>query len=140
MKIKIVIAIFISAAVAVLFATAGKAQSPVEHVVKVSTDTASNADTVIVQIDGMGSKLNSITATVKKVSGTVAGYVLLQGRTDNTNWQDLNTDTLSNTNQSINIKTWTFTATNYYDYRLLYKTTGTQKSTLTLSYLRRQDD
>lgn len=103
-----------------------------------STDTSTNADTVIVQVANMKSKLKAFQITVKKVSGTVGSKVYLQGTIDGSQW--VNIDSLVNTDQSFNTKVVTVTATNYNSYRAWYPSTGTQKSTLTLAYLRRQDE
>lgn len=103
-----------------------------------STDTATNADTVIVTVANIKSKVKAFQITVKKVSGTVASKVYLQGTIDGSNW--VNIDSLTNSDQAINTKITTVTSTIYNSYRAYYPSTGTQKSTLTLAYLRRQDE
>lgn len=105
-----------------------------------ANDTTSNADTNYVYIKSVGSHLKAIQATVTKVSGTVAGTVILQGTVDGIAWVNVNTDTLTLTDQATNTKVWVLTSTSYNSYRVQYKTSGTQVSYLNLSYMRRPDE
>ncbi len=116
----------------------------------VSRDTTSNTDTSIVYLNPSNSstattksKVTSFQASVLRVSGTVGGYVLLQYTNDFLAWKDVNTDTLTITSltSGYQSKIWTNTAgTSAAAYRLWYKSTGTQTSTLTGSVCRRPDE
>lgn len=109
--------------------------------IKQDTDTLINADTSYVTFSPMNSNLKSLTAKVTKISGTVAGYVIIQGTNDGSNWENIGTDTFQLTNTTTQLKTWTFTRTNYYGYRIRgISTNGTARSILTLVYLRRPDE
>lgn len=111
-----------------------------------------NADTSIIYIYSSAlsvpSKVRSIQATVKNVSGTTGGYVLLQGTNDLLVWKDINTDTLIITGLSSSgyaSKIWTSefkqsNGTQYARFRLWFKTTGTQTSIMTGTMLRRNDE
>jgi hypothetical protein len=119
-----------------------QAQTPIfqikpERVTVIAPDTAINTDTVAIVFTGIPSKIKSFQATTKKVSGTVAGKVYLQGTNDG-NW--LNVDSLTVTDVATTTKLFTLTSTIYFSYRAYYITTGTQRSILNFSYLRRQDE
>ncbi len=123
-------------------ATLATAQTPIyqlkpEKVTVVAPDTAINADTVAIVFTGIPSKIKSFQATAKKVNGTVAGKVYLQGTNDG-NW--LNIDSLTVTDVALTTKHFTIPSTIYYSYRAYYITTGTQRSVLNFTYLRRQDE
>ncbi len=60
-----------------------------------------------------------------KDSGTVAGYVVIQGSDDGTNYLDLNTDSLKPTDISTNTKIWVFTNNPHSYYRLKAVGSGT---------------
>jgi hypothetical protein len=126
---------------AIIIASLGNtasAQTRITQGVKQAPDTATNADTVIIAFNGIGSNLKSLQASVYRQSGTAAGIVVLQYTTNGVDW--FPQDTLTLTNLATNSKAWAFTATSYYSYRAWYKSTGTQTSTMTFSYLRRQDE
>lgn len=124
-----------------LLVSSVKAQAPVtpDRIVS-ATDTNTNATTTYVTFASIKSKVKSFQATVTKISGTVAGTVLLQGTIDGSAWVDLNTDTLTLANQATNTKVWTITSTSYNSYRAKFTTTGTQVSYMTLAYMRRPDE
>ena len=106
----------------------------------VSVDTLVDAETQNITFNPMSSKLRAIQVTVKKVTGTVAGKVYLEGTIDG-NYVLLDSLTLSD--QAINTKIFPFTrsvGTNYLGYRARFATTGTQTSTASASWLRRTDD
>ena len=106
----------------------------------VSVDTLENAETQYITFNPMASKLSAIQVTVKKVNGTVAGKVYLEGTIDG-NYVTLDSLTLSD--QSINTKIFTISksvGTAYLGYRAKFATTGTQTSTAGASWLRRTDD
>jgi len=101
-------------------------------------DTNINAATSYVSFNSIASKVNSFQATVKKISGTVAGKVYLQGTIDGLAF--INIDSLVLTDQSINSKVFPVTSTIYNSYRGQFTTTGTQSSYLILTVLRRPDE
>ncbi len=103
-----------------------------------SKDTATNADTVAINLFDVGSHLTSVQVTVIKVSGTVAGKVYLQGSNNNVNWITL--DSLTNSDQLYNTKAFIFSNTSYNSYRSLYNSTGTQRSVLQVAYVNRKDE
>ncbi|MCZ2222999.1 MAG: hypothetical protein LC122_05150 [Chitinophagales bacterium] len=103
-----------------------------------SKDTATNADTVVINLFDAGSHLKSVQITVIKVSGTVAGKVYLQGSNNNVNWITL--DSLTNSDQLYNTKAFIFSNTSYNSYRFLYNSTGTQRSVLQVAYVNRKDE
>lgn len=104
---------------------------------KVSADTTIDAATVYVTYATIESNITAIQATVTKVSGTVAGYVILQGTVDGTNYQDVNTDTLTLTNTTTNFKIWTIDKAYYAGYRIKHVGSGTQRSIAKFSFIRR---
>lgn len=119
------------------------AQPPSYKTTARSIDTASNADTLYVLIKDMPSKLKSITATLKKLSGTIStsAYVMVQASNDGLTYFDITTDTLHCADQLYNSKTWTYTSTFYNSYRIVaYIPTGTETSTLFMTYVRRPDE
>jgi len=67
-------------------------------------------------------------AVVTKISGTVEGYALLQVSNDNVNFHDENTDTLSNTNQTTNTKSWVITNNCQKYYRIKFVSAGTMSA------------
>lgn len=119
---------------------------------KKSTDTSvtsSSLDTTVVEVVDIPSNIMSITAKVKKLSGTfptgthaISGvYSLLQFTNEGSDWQDVNTDTLKCANKSINTKTWTLTQTSYNSYRIVTRyPSSTQTSLTSIIYVRRPDE
>jgi hypothetical protein len=100
------------------------------------SDTVVNTGTAYVQVQSV--KVNyqmAVQAVVTKLTGTVAGYTLLQGSLDGTNFLDLNTDTLTNTNQTTNTKIWIIDGNPYLYYRLLVTGIGTMTATVKGSLL-----
>lgn len=115
------------------------AQSP-QRVTKVAPDTAINADTVIITYQMIPGAIKALQAVVTKVSGTVAGNLYLDGTIDGINWEAADTATVIVPNVARTVKVWKLPATYYYSYRVRYITTGTQRSVLSFSYMRRPDD
>lgn len=119
---------------------------------KKSTDTSvtsSSLDTTAVTVYDMPSNIKSITAKVRKLSGSfptgtyaINGvYSLLQYSNEGSDWKDVNTDTLKCDNQQINTKTWVVTATSYNNYRILTRyPSSTQTSLTSIIYVRRPDE
>lgn len=101
-------------------------------------DTNTNAVTSYANFYNTGSKVQSFTYVVTKVSGTVAGTVILQGTDDGTNWFDL--DTLTLANQATNAKVFLPEKTYYNSYRAKFTTSGTQVSYLVAALVRRPDE
>ena len=105
---------------------------------KQSKDTCKNQDTVIIGFDAMYSGVKSLTATVKKLTGTIVptgSWVDLQGRTVN-DWNNI--DSMNVLNQSVTEKVFESRLETFYDYRLWMKTAAsTQTSVLSISYVRR---
>ena len=128
--------IFLILFVASAFYSNAQAVKP-EKIVVIS-DTAINADTVIVSFTAVKSKIKSFQLSINKVNGTVDGTVFLQGTINGNDW--ITIDSLAATNVAITTKMFAINATSYYSYRAYYITTGTQKSILTAAYLRRQDE
>lgn len=133
--------LFISAlALTLAPAFAQNVSSKPERVVKVSTDTSTNADTVAVTFSGLSGDVKSFQATVTKLSGTAAGGVYLQGTINGSDWVNIGTNDTLVVNATSQTKVWTLSATSYHSYRAWYKTTGTQTSVISFSYLRRPDE
>lgn len=109
---------------------------------KVTGDTLTNSDTAYITFTAIGSRLKAIQPSLTKLSGTVAGTVLLQGTVDGTNWVNVNTDTLTLSNTpTINTKVWLITAgTGYTSYRCRFYTSGTSTALAKAAWLRRTDD
>lgn len=103
----------------------------------VAKTTLTNTDTAIGLIRLAGNyDVVTIQAIVNKTSGTVGGTVLLQASLDGTNYDAV--DSLVCSNQTVNFKHFKLGASNYYWYRLYYKTYGTQVSTLSTYYVARK--
>lgn len=118
--------------------TKAQVSSPVKTT-KVSADTTADAATVYVTLTAAPDNLVSISAVVTKVSGTVAGTVILQGTADGTNWVTIDGDTLTLANQTTNVIVWTVTHNSFYSYRIKHTGSGTQRSIPSLVYVRRID-
>lgn len=95
------------------------------------SDTATNSGTAYVdlQLAKVYGQI-SVQAVVTKISGTVAGNVLLQGSLDGTNFKDISTDTLSNTDVTTNTKIWVVDNNPYSYYRLLLTGSGTMSASI----------
>lgn len=124
-------------------------QVSAQQTATVYSDTTVNADTTHATFDVVPSKVKSFTVDLTKITGniatselaSVAGYVLLQGSNTGAKWNDVNTDTLKLTNQSVNSKTWTITSTSYKSYRArIVIPTGTVTTKALFMYLRRTDE
>ncbi len=96
-----------------------------------TSDTITNTGSTYVQINAIAVyEQVSIEAVVTKISGTVAGTVLLSGSNDAVNYINLNTDTLSNTDVTTNKKMWVITGNKYLYYRLTGLGSGTMAASL----------
>ncbi|SEW01993.1 hypothetical protein SAMN05428988_1319 [Chitinophaga sp. YR573] len=114
------------------------AQAPKSERLLLSS-TLTNAATVNLSFNGIGSGLKTIQVAALKVSGTVAGSAYIQATVDGVNWLSV-TDTLTLTNVTTNTKVWTFTATNYNSYRAVFTGSGSMAATITAALLRRADE
>lgn len=105
-------------------------------------DTMTNAETVTVSTALLNGNFESIgfQAVVTKISGTVAGYVVLQATIDGTNWATISSDTLTLANQTTNSKIWIVSTAPYNRYRLSCTTTGTQASSIKGYYIARKPE
>jgi hypothetical protein len=70
----------------------------------------------------------SLQAKVTKISGTVAGYGVIQGSNDGTNYNDINTDTLFMTDVTTNTKIWVLAFNSHLYYRIKYVGVGTMSA------------
>lgn len=70
----------------------------------------------------------SFQAVVTKVSGTVAGYAVIQGSNDGTNYLDVNTDSLLMTNVTTNTKVFVLTYNSHLHYRIKFVGSGTMSA------------
>lgn len=137
MKIKILL-------LAVMFILSGvfaHAQTGPQRLTRVQSDTSVNADTSVISWVPMPSKLISMTSTVTRLSGSVAGKVYLQATDDNSDWVTL--DSMVLTNQATNSKRFPLRSaagTSYYGYRFYYISSGTQTSKQSGLALIRRDD
>jgi hypothetical protein len=114
-----------------------------------SASTSSSTGTNYATVLNVPSHVKSITAKVIKISGTfptgsfaLSGvYSLLQGSNDNSNWEDIGTDSLKCANQATNVKTWTVTSTSFNSYRIITRLpSSTASLTSYVIYTRRQDE
>ena len=103
-----------------------------------SKTTSTNADTAYAAFNLVGF-YNIVTAeaVITKVSGTAAGKVYFAGSLDNTNFDLL--DSLTLTNITTNFKHFKLTSSPYYYYKLIYRPSGTQTSTFVGKYVARKD-
>jgi hypothetical protein len=90
------------------------------------TATLTNADTVELTqtVNGVYNKV-SLQVVMTKYSGTVAGFVVIKGSVDGTNFVNINTDSLTLANQTTNTKVWVLEGSMYKYYKLTTITTGT---------------
>lgn len=91
----------------------------------VSKATNTNTDTSYISVKLPGFyNVVSFQAVQTKSSGTVAGYALLQGSLDGTNFVNISNDTLTLANQAINTKIWTLSNSPYTHYRIAMRTSN----------------
>lgn len=94
-----------------------------------SGDTITNTGTDHLDVTlSSYAKTVSIQAVVTKLSGTVAGTGLLQGSIDGTNFVNIGTDTLKNTDQTTNTKLWVIDNSPYLYYRIAFAGSGTMSA------------
>jgi len=104
-------------------------------------DTNTNATTSYLYFNGIPGHVKSMQLTVTKISGTVAGTVIIDASNDGVAWVPAGAgDTLTLANQASNSGLFPFTGTYYKSYRARFTTTGTQVSSLLATLVRRQDE
>jgi hypothetical protein len=130
------IAIMFSLAVHVTAQTSLSSDNPYSYTK--TGDTLVNADTVMLQLVRYDNGLASIQPIVTKVSGTVAGYALLQATNDGSTWTNVNTDTMKLADQPVNCSKLWKDVSSYRDIRVLFITTGTSVCVPSIAYTRRQ--
>jgi hypothetical protein len=109
------------------------------HKAGLDTSTAT-AVMQIIQIPGQLGTL-TIQAGVTKLTGAPVGSVKLYGSTDGIKYDFVttSTDTLAVANVAgLQVKTWKFTNNPFQYYKMIYKPTGSQTSTVTTSALGRK--
>lgn len=95
------------------------------------SDTAINSGTANVDLATTKSWTQiSVQAIITKISGTVAGTVLLQGSLDGTNYISVGADTMTNTDVATGTHFWVVTGNPYGYYRLLLTGSGTMSATV----------
>ena len=94
-----------------------------------ATLTNSGSASVTLQAD-VYSKTISVQAKVTKTSGTIAGTGILYGTLDGTNYVQVNTDTLSLTDQTTNTKIWIVDNNVYKTYKITFVGSGTMAATV----------
>lgn len=96
-----------------------------------ATDTVTNAGSETATLKVVAPyKVVSIQAVVTKLSGTVAGTVILQASNDGVNYISVGSDTLSNANVTTNTHFWTVEPSKYLYYRLKATGSGTMSAIL----------
>lgn len=85
------------------------------------------------------SKIKSFNYTLLKTSGTVAGYVILQGGTISGEWYAIDTLTLANSS-SLQTKRVLLTSTSYLNYRWINTNSSAAVAAVKSTYLRRTDE
>lgn len=102
------------------------------QLVMTGSDTIVDAGVVSVsQTLNVHHVMTSFQAVVTKVSGTVAGTVILEASLDGTNFVAVSTDTLNLTNVATNTKLWYVADAPFKYYRLKGTGSGTMAAILT---------
>jgi len=93
-------------------------------------DTITNTGNDYVLVNVLGTyETVSLQAVVTKLTGTVTStFAYVQGSIDGTNFVNLNTDTLTCTQQTTNTKVWVIEGSNYLWYKIVFDGGGTQTS------------
>lgn len=95
-----------------------------------------NADTLTLNFNDIGDGVKSVTASVVKVSGTVAGKVYIYATPDYVQWDKVDSITLSDVT-IVQSKTVTPSTGKYIAWKGYFLTAGTQSYTPYFSYVRR---
>ena len=97
-----------------------------------SGDTITNTGTVNLDATIKGSQnVVGFQVVIAKLSGTVAGTVVLQASLDGTNYNTISTDTLTLTDVTTQSNLWTVSPNSYLNYRLKATGSGTMSATAT---------
>lgn len=117
------------------------ASVPTETVHAQSTKLVSKSITGVdtITFSQVPSKIKSFSYTLLKTSGTVAGYVILQGGTISGEWYPIDTLTLANTS-SLQKKAVILTATSYLNYRYINTNSSAAVAAVKAAFLRRTDE
>lgn len=149
-KLLLLCSIFLMIAATIAIPNTSHAQLVTTLAPTAADDTLSDTDTAYVYISsGIGSNSSAITdataisvrAHIKRVSGTAAGTVSLQGNTGSGDWNEISAGTLTNTAS----QAFDFSLRNsagklqYVQYRLVFTTTGTV-SAVPKAYLLRRNN
>lgn len=111
-----------------------------------NSDTVVNTASEVLtkQINGVYSEV-TVQVVVTKISGTVAGTVVLQGSIDGTNYVTLNhlaqpaaNDTVTNTNVASQSWIWAIGTSKYIYYRVLATGSGTMSATISAKIMVRK--
>jgi len=104
-----------------------------------ASDTNTNAQTTYVTSYSLPSNTGnfSLQYVGTKISGTVAGTVLLQGSLDGVNYTSV-ADTLTLSDQAVNTKIWDVSGSKRIKWRFEITTTGTNKIASTGYYTERK--
>lgn len=130
--------LFLFVALVIGLATATQAQNATLMPL-VAGDTLTNADTLYKVITATaGYSALGIQPVVTKISGTVAGNVILQSSMNGVNY--VNTDTLALTDAATNTKLFSKVTTPFVYYRLQFITSGTQSYVPRIYYVLRKHD
>ena len=122
----------ISFTVASVPTTTAKAQST-----KLVTKSITAVDTIT--FSQVPSKIKSFNYTILKSSGTLAGYVILEGGTISGEWYSIDTLTLAN-NTNLQKKVVMITSTDYLNYRWRNTNSSSATCAVKAAYLRRTDE
>ncbi len=96
-----------------------------------TSDTITDAGNgyLSLQVQGTYSQI-SIEVVVTKISGTVAGSVVLQASIDGTNYYNISTDSLNNTDVTTNKKIWVLSGSQYLYYKVYQVGAGTMAASV----------
>lgn len=125
---------FICSLILMTFALCVNAQSSSQALAGVDTMTNSETDYLTIAPVGFYEQV-SFQFVGTKLSGTVAGYALLQHSNDGTNYTDVNTDTLTLANTTTNSYVFVLTYNPSYYYRVKIVTSGTMSLRISGTFL-----
>lgn len=101
------------------------------QLIMAGSDTIVDAGVVsVTQTLSISHAVTSFQAVVTKVSGTVAGDVILEASNDGTNYSIISSDTLTLTDVATNSQLWSVTNAPYKFYRLKGTGSGTMAAIL----------
>lgn len=105
----------------------------------VPTDTVTNTG-VKYQIAAVAGYQDVITiqTVITKISGTVAGTVIIQGSLDGVNYTTIGTDSLTATDVATQSKSWSVNPSSFTHYRVSYTGAGTMSAKINSKILWRK--